>query len=467
MSSDDRASEPPRVTAPVSVSFGEATKVWARIGLLSFGGPAGQIALMHDELVTKRRWIDEARFLHALSYCTLLPGPEAQQLATYLGWLMHKTPGGIVAGTLFILPGALVILALSVLYATLRDVSWIAGLFDGLEAVVLAIVVEALIRIGRRALKTRAAVAVAGLAFVALFLFDVPFPIVVASAALAGAFGSRYAPTLFPAGSHGPEKTSGPSLLDHMEARGELAHAAPSLGRAARVLAVCLPLWSLPFAVALALAGPSSVYLDEATFFSQMAMVTFGGAYAVLAYVAQRAVADFGWLGPDAMVQGLGLAETTPGPLILVVQFVGFLGAYNSPGDLPPLVAGTLGALVTLWVTFVPCLLWIFLGAPYVESLRKSPLLASALSAITACVVGVILNLSVWFALHVLFREVDETRVGPVRLLVPSLASVDVAALVVGLVGAGCLFGLKLGVPRTLAIGAVLGLIARVVAFDP
>ena len=449
------------VAPPETVSFREALGVWARIGMLSFGGPAGQIALMHEELVTKRQWIDEGRFLHALSYCTLIPGPEAQQLATYLGWLMHRTPGGVAAGTLFVLPGALVMLALSILHATLHDVTWVAGLFDGLEAVVLAIVIEALVRIGRRALRSRAHVVLAALAFVALFVFAVPFPIVVAGAAITGAIGARVAPASFAAATHGEAKARADSLLDRMAARGELAHTAPSVARALRVLVVCLALWALPFVIARALAGPRSVYLDEATFFSEVAMVTFGGAYAVLSFVAQRAVEDFGWLSTDTMVQGLGLAETTPGPLILVVQFVGFMGAYASPGSLPPLLAGTLGALVTLWVTFVPCFAWIFLGAPYIESMRENRTLAAALSAITASVVGVILHLSVWFALHVLFERVHERALGPARLWVPDVTSVDPVALAIGVVGAACIFGLKLGIPRTLAIGTGLGLLAR------
>jgi chromate transporter len=457
-SSDDPEAAP----VPDAVSFGEAARVWLRIGLLSFGGPAGQIALMHEELVKKRRWVDEARFLHALSYCTLLPGPEAQQLATYLGWLMHRTPGGLAAGTLFVLPGALVVLALSLSYATLRDVAWVAGVFHGLGAVVLAIVIDALLRVGKRALRTRAQAAVAGASFVGLFFFDVPFPFVVAGAALVGGIGSRWAPAAFPGASHGEGRAGTPSLLDRMEARGELAHAAPSVGRAARVLAVSLVLWALPFALSAALAGPRSVYLEEATFFSQVAMVTFGGAYAVLSYVAQRAVEGYGWLSAGEMVQGLGLAETTPGPLILVVQFVGFLGAYHDPGTLPPWLAGTLGALVTLWVTFVPCFLWIFLGAPFVEALRRNAMLSAALGAITASVVGVILNLSVWFSLHVLFRVIEPRTLGPARLLVPDLGSLDAAAAAIAATGALCLFAGKLGVPRTLAIGAGLGLAARV-----
>jgi chromate transporter len=453
----------PRLPAPESVSFTEALRVWARIGMLSFGGPAGQIALMHEELVEKRRWVDEQRFLHALSYCTLLPGPEAQQLATYLGWLMHGTPGGLAAGTLFVLPGALVMLVLSAIYATFHDVSFVAGLFDGLEAVVIAIVIQALLRIGQRALRTRAHVAVAALAFIALFVLEVPFPIVIAGAAIVGAAGSRLAPEAFPGATHGAAKAKHESLLDRMAARGELAHASPSVGRAARVLAVSLAAWSLPFVLAYTLAGPGSVYFAEASFFSEVAMVTFGGAYAVLAYVAQRAVEDFGWLSAEAMVQGLGLAETTPGPLILVVQFVGFLGAHDHPGSLPPLVAGTLGALTTLWVTFVPCFAWIFLGAPFVEALRENRTLASALGTITAAVVGVILSLSIWFALHVLFHDIEVVRVGPMRWLVPTLSSLDPASLVIGLVGAASLFLVRWSVPRTLAIGAGLGVAAKLV----
>src|SRR5688572_7069912 len=352
------------------VSFGQAIRVWARIGLLSFGGPAGQVALMHKELVEQRKWIDEERFLHALNYCMLLPGPEAQQLATYIGWLMHKTRGGLAAGLLFVLPGFVSILALSLLYAGFRDLPAIAALFFGLKAAVLAVVVEAVLRVGKRALKTRLMVLLAALAFIAIFFFDVPFPVVVLAAGLFGFLGSRLFPGAFPPPAQKKATSEHHTVIDRMAEAGELGHTSPSTPRAALVLATCTVLWALPFVVFGSIFGWGSVFVEEGVFFSKAAMVTFGGAYAVLAYIAQRAVETYGWLQPGEMVDGLGLAETTPGPLIMVVQFVGFLGAFRDPGTLPPLVAGVLGSIVTVWVTFVPCFLWIFLGAPYIEALR-------------------------------------------------------------------------------------------------
>jgi chromate transporter len=440
------------------VPFAAAVRVWAKIGLLSFGGPAGQVALMHKELVLERKWIDEERFLHALNYCMLLPGPEAQQLATYIGWLMHKTRGGLAAGLLFVLPGFVSILALSVLYASFRELPAIAALFFGLKAAVLAVVVEAVLRVGKRALKTRLMVALAALAFVAIFFFDVPFPVVVAAAALFGFVGSRVVPEAFPTPAKPKVEGEHHTVIDRMAAAGELAHTRPSMGRALRVLVVCLTLWAVPLVVVLLVLGAESVFVKEGIFFSQAALVTFGGAYAVLAYIAQRAVETYGWLLPGEMVDGLGLAETTPGPLVMVVQFVGFLGAYRHPGDLPPLFAGVLGSLMTVWVTFVPCFLWIFLGAPYIEALRGNRSLSAALSAITAAVVGVILNLSLWFGLHVVFAQVAEQHLGPLRLYVPQLSSVDVAAGVLAALAMLAMFRFKLGLPKTLAASAALGL---------
>jgi len=451
----------PRASVPDRVGLAEAVRLWARIGVLSFGGPAGQIALMHDELVTKRRWIDEARFFHALSYCTLLPGPEAQQLATYVGWLLHGTAGGLVAGTLFALPGAALMLALSTLYALSSDVTAIAALFYGLKAAVAAVVVQALVRVGKRALRTRPLAAVALAAFVALFFFAVPFPVVVAAAALVGLAASRRAPDAFPAAGHGGAHAAADSTVARMEARGELAHAAPTAGRAARVLAISLGLWALPFALLVPLFGPDSTFVEEARFFSECAMVTFGGAYAVLGHVASAAVDDFGWLAPGEMLDGLGLAETTPGPLVLVLQFVGFLGAYREPSGLPPLAGGVIGSLVTLWVTFVPCFLWIFLGAPFVERLRASRALAAALSAITAAVVGVIANLSLWFALHVAFREVHDVSFGPLRLVLPALASLDPFAAALTGLAALALIRFEVPLPRVLLAAALLGAAVR------
>jgi chromate transporter len=441
-----------------SVSFGEALRVWAKIGLLSFGGPAGQVALMHQELVERRRWIDEERFLHALNYCMLLPGPEAQQLATYIGWLMHRTRGGLAAGLLFVLPGFCGVLALSVLYASLGQVPSVAALFFGLKAAVLAIVVEAVVRIGKRALQSRLLVALAVLAFVCIFFLAVPFPLLVLGAGALGLLGVRLAPQAFPDTSRRAANAAHDTVLDRMAAANELAHTRPSRSRALRVVLVCGLLWGGPLWLLARIFGPSSVFVQEGAFFSRAAVVTFGGAYAVLAYIAQQAVDRFHWLLPGEMLDGLGLAETTPGPLIWVVQFVGFLGAFRHPAGLPPLLAGTLGALVTVWVTFVPCFLWIFLGAPYIEALRGHRGLRAALSAITAAVVGVIVNLSLWFALHVLFRRVAELRFGPLRLLVPELGSWDPAAFVLSTFALVAILKLKLGLPKTLAASAALGL---------
>jgi chromate transporter len=447
--------------APARVSFGEALRVWAHIGLFSFGGPAGQVALMHRELVERRKWIDEERFLHALNYCMLLPGPEATQLATYIGWLLHRTRGGIAAGVLFVLPGFVAILALSALYAGYRELPAISALFFGLKAAVLAVVVEAVLRIGKRALKTRLSLLVAAAAFVAIFGFAAPFPAVVLAAALLGLVGSRLLPAAFPLPTRARVAGEHDTLIDHMAAAGELAHTAPRFSRAVRVLVTCLVLWSAPLLALLLVFGTESVFVHEGLFFSKAAMVTFGGAYAVLAYVAQRAVETYGWLLPGEMLDGLGLAETTPGPLIMVVQFVGFLGAFRHPGALPPMLAGLLGSLITVWVTFVPCFLWIFLGAPYVESLRDNRTLAAALSTITAAVVGVILNLSVWFGLHVIFREVRELHFGALRVYAPVLASVDVAAAALAVLAMLAMFSFKLGLPKTLAASAVLGAVYK------
>lgn len=443
-------------------SLAAATRIWARIGLLSFGGPAGQIALMHRELVEERRWIGEERFLHALNYCMLLPGPEAQQLAVYIGWLMHRTIGGLIAGLLFVLPGALVMLGLSILYVTLRHVPLVDGLFFGVKAAVLAIVIEAGLRISRRALRNRAMVAVAIAAFIAIFLFKAPFPAIVLGAGLLGWLGSHIRPGWFGNGlGHGAAGPATVGLIDGLLARGELAHVRPSAMKAMTVLAVWLPLWLGPVALIWILTGPGSVWTQIGGFFSAMAVVTFGGAYAVLAYVAQAAVDGFGWLAPGEMLDGLGLAETTPGPLILVLQFVGFLAGFRAPGALPPLVAGSLGALLTLWVTFAPCFLWIFLGAPYVEALRGNRALAAALSAITAAVVGVIANLALWFGLHVLFGELRSVSILGLQPDLPVLASLDWRAALLSAAAAILLLRLKLGMMPVLAISAVAGILLK------
>jgi chromate transporter len=431
------------------------TAVFAHIGVLSFGGPAGQIALMHRVLVEEKRWISEDRFLHALNYCMLLPGPEAQQLATYIGWLLHGVRGGIVAGTLFVVPGFIVILALSTLYALFHETELLASLFFGLKAAVLAIVVEAVIRVGRRALKNRFMLVVAALAFVALFAFAVPFPVVILAAAIIGYVGVKTRPELFTAAA--AKATDAPAALAVIDAN--MPDIQPTAGRALRVIAGWGALWAAPLLLIVPLFGWSSSYAAVYGFFSQMAVVTFGGAYAVLAYVAQEAVSTFGWLQPGEMIDGLALAETTPGPLVLVLTFVGFLAAYRDPLGLDPLLAGLLGATITTWVTFVPCFLWIFLGAPYVERLRSNRALSGALATITAAVVGVILNLALWFALHVLFRNVGEFTAGPLRLALPDFPTLDPIALALSLLAALALFRFKLGMASTLALFGVVGMV--------
>lgn len=404
----------------------EATKIWARIGLLSFGGPAGQIAMMHRILVEEQKWLGEQRFLHALNYCMLLPGPEAQQLAVYIGWLMHRTAGGIIAGVLFVMPGVVAIMALSWIYAIWGNIGIVEGLFFGLKAAVLAIVIQAVIRIGGRALKNGAMLAIAAGAFIAIFGFAVPFPLIILAAGLIGFLGARAGmPAFEPRLNHG--KIGGTQIADADTLLGQEspAHTHVDAGWALRISLAILSLWLIPVAFLFALLGPDDVFSQIAGFFSVMAIVTFGGAYAVLAYVAQEAVQNFGWLSPGEMLDGLGMAETTPGPLIMVTQFVGFMGAFRAPGTLPPLLAGTLGGLLTTWVTFAPCFLWIFLGAPFIERLRDNKILTAALTAITAAVVGVILNLAVWFGLHVVFSEVVEFSAFGLNLDIPMLASID------------------------------------------
>ena len=432
-----------------TVSLAEATRVWLKIGLLSFGGPAGQIALMHRLLVEENRWIGEARFLHALNYCMLLPGPEAQQLATFVGWMLHGTRGGVIAGTLFILPGALVMLALSAGYALWGTVPLVAAAFVGIKAAVLAIVVEAVIRIAGRALGTGPKKLLAAAAFVAIFFLALPFPLIVIAAALIGIALQRLSPSALG--------------IDHPTEEETISVRSGAWGRALRVTAVCLPLWAAPILAVGLTFGWNHVFVAEALFFSKMAVVTFGGAYAVLSYVAQQAVEVYGWLMPGDMLNGLGLAETTPGPLILVTQFVGFLAAFRDPAPLDPLTAGVLGAGLTLWVTFVPCFYWIFLGAPHVEALRGNRAVSAALSAVTAAVVGVVLNLTVWFALHVWFAEVSEVWAGPLRLWVPDLSTVSPVALLLSAAALVAVLRFKLGVIAVLAGGAALGILASLV----
>ncbi len=421
-----------------AVPFRELFAVFGRIGLLSFGGPAGQIALMHTVLVDERKWLDEKRFLHALNFCMLLPGPEAMQLATYAGWLKRGVWGGILAGMLFVLPGFAVLLALSIIYARFGNVPAVEGLLFGLKAAVLAIVFQALLRVAKRALKGWESVATAIAAFVALAALHVPFPLVIAMAGLTGL-----------------------ALTSRNGQAGEVEPNAPQeskpFGHVASVVVWAVVLWLAPL-VALILAD-TGVFAELALYFSKAAVVTFGGAYAVLAYVSQQAVEVHGWLAPGEMATGLGLAETTPGPLILVLVFVGFLGAFRDAGGFDPVFAGTLGAIVTAWFTFVPCFIWVFLGAPFMERLRGNRALSGALAAITAAVVGVIANLSLWFAMHVLFGEVALEQIGPVRIDVPVLSSFDwragLIALAAGL-AAWRGIGLVILVPASALAGLVI-----------
>jgi len=448
----------PGQAAPAHPTFAEATKVWATIGLLSFGGPAGQIALMHRMLVEERKWISEPRFLHALNFCMLLPGPEAQQLATYVGWLLHGTRGGLVAGTLFVLPGLVVILVLSALYAAFHETHWLDTLFFGLKAAVLAIVLEAVVRIGRRALRTNLAVVVAAVAFVAIFVFGVPFPVIVLGAGVFGYVLTRLAPDAL-----APPAKAGMADNDAVDAG--LNRAAPTWRRAAVVTLSSLALWALPAVMLGLVLGFGTIFSQIALFFSWLAVVTFGGAYAVLAYVADAAVTSHGWLNPGEMLDGLAMAETTPGPLILVLSFVGFLAAFRDAGGLDPMVAGLLGGLLTAWVTFVPSFLWIFLGAPWMERLRGNRNLSGALAAITAAVVGVILNLALWLGLHVLFREVGVLDLGIARPAWPVWATLDPWSLGLMFVAMLTLFRLHLGIPATLGICGVLGIAIRAAGF--
>ena len=436
-------------------TFAEATRVWFKIGCLSFGGPAGQIALLHREVVDERNWIGERRFLHALNFCTLLPGPEAQQLAIYLGWLMHGARGGAVAGLLFVIPGALVMLALSVAYAVFGDIPIVAALFFGLKSAVLVLVIEALLRIGRRALKGRAAWGLAAAAFIALFFFAIPFPAVVLTAGMIGFL----APSHFSGGAHGKEKGGPPALLDAV-LDDDPAHARRLSRSARRGGIVATILWFLPVALLLPVGG---VFGDVAWFFSKMAVVTFGGAYAVLAYAAQEAVTTYHWLSAQEMLAGLGLAETTPGPLILVLQFVGFLAGYRAPGPLSGIAGGIAASALTLWVTFAPCFAFVLLGAPLVERLQNNRPLSGALAAITASVVGVIGNLAIWFALHALFRATTPIRAGILSFDAPVLSSVDPWALLLSVVAAVALLRLKLGVLRTLGICAGASVALRLI----
>ncbi len=437
----------------------DATRAWFAISLQTFGGPAGQIAVMQHKLVDEKRWIGQQRFLHALNYCMLLPGPEAQQLAIYVGWLLNGTLGGLIAGVLFVLPGVVALLALSALYVGAGSTTLVAGLFAGLAPAVIAIVVQAVQRVGQRALHHPALVAMAVASFVALTVFRVPFPVVVLSAGVLGwAVGTRV-PALAHGSGHGAA-IDGPEPLISDDA---LHHDAPSTARGLRILVVGLVLWFTPVVIAAVVFSRDSVFVDQGLFFSGAAVVTFGGAYAVLSYVAHQAVNVFGWLKAGEMVRGLALAETTPGPLIMVVQFVAFVGAYRNPGSLDPWVAAVLASLLVTWVTFVPCFLLIFLGAPYVERLRSNRHLGAALIGITAAVVGVIANLAVFFALHNLFTRSRTLDWGPVALDVPVVSSWDPVAFAITAIALVLVFGARWSTLRTLGVCALLGLASTLV----
>ncbi len=459
MNSPSAALNPPTHSSATElhVTYREAFFVWLRVAALSFGGPTAQIAVMHRILVDEKRWISEQRFLHALNYCMLLPGPEAQQLAVYIGWLLHRVKGGLTAGILFVLPGCVSILGLSILYVSYQQTTLLQSVFFGLKAAIIAIVIEAVLRISKKALKNRMMVLLAVLAFAAMFFFHIPFPLVIIAAGLIGWIGGRYSEHYFFVLK--PQKTSATDSTAVPPADRNVTdpYYQPSALRSLRVTVFCLALWITPVFVCWRAFGAESVYFQEGIFFSKMAVVTFGGAYSVLAYVAQQAVEVFGWLTAPEMLDGLGLAETTPGPLIMVVQFVGFLGAYRHPAPLTPLWGGILASLITTWVTFVPCFMYIFAGAPYIESLRNNKSLSTALSSITAAVVGVVLNLAVWLALKTLFRTSVDVSFGPLHLLSPVWSSLNVAALGITLAACCMTFRLHWNLFKTLAVCTVAG----------
>lgn len=431
-----------RADRPI-VTLREATWVWAKIGLLSFGGPAGQISLMHRFLVEEKRWIGEEQFLHALNFCMLLPGPEAQQLATYVGWQLHRIRGGLVAGILFVVPGFVVILALSYLYVTAGSMAVVHGLFFGLKSAVIVIVIQAVRRIGGRSLKSITQKTLAVVAFLAMFVWKIPFPIVIAGAALSGAIASRLA-----------EKDQSEAVRTPFR-----ENDTGGSGYVIRCVAVIGSLWLAPTILLLSILGPDHVFSNIGVFFSKMAVVTFGGAYAVLAYMSQEAVISYSWLAPGEMIDGLAMAETTPGPLIMVTQFVGFLAAYRDPGGLSPMLAALIGTTLTTWVTFAPCFLWIFVGAPYIEQLRHSRALVGALSGVTAAVVGVIVNLAVWFSVHTLFASVAVEHYLGAAVEIPVLSSINFPSLFVTGIAAVLVFVFRTSVPITLGVTGALGML--------
>jgi chromate transporter len=450
----ERADDP---TQTHGIPFREAARFWVKLGFINFGGPTGQIAIMHDEIVERRRWISNGRFLHALNYCMLLPGPEAQQLAIYVGWLLHKVRGGLVAGIAFVLPSFFVMLALSWLYAVHGDVTWVSAILSGLAAAVIGIVASATIRIGKKALANWLMACVAVAAFISIFLLHVPFPLIVLGAAAIGLAGGKVAPRLFDVGV-GRELEENEAVAIRDDAP-RAAHTQPSLRRTILVLIVGSALWLIPIAAVAMWRGSGDTLTEMGWFFSKAALVTFGGAYAVLSYVNVAAVTQYGWLLPGQMVVGLGLAETTPGPLIMVLEFVGFVGAYQNPGDLSPLTAGVLGAVVATWATFAPCFLWIFLGAPYIEGLRGNRRLAAALETVTAAVVGVIANLALTFAVHTLFEHVREVDTVGGSIPVPVWSSLDVFALVVAVVSFVGLWRFRWKILPVIGASAAAGLV--------
>lgn len=450
------SSDPP----PKQVLFSQAIKIWSYIAAMSFGGPAGQISVMHRTLVDEQNWLGEKRFLHALNYCMLLPGPEAQQLATYIGWLMHGVRGGLLAGGLFILPGFLSILILSVVYSEFGQLNLVEGLFFGLQAAVLAIILQALINIAKRVLHNRLLLTIAVASFIGIFVLDISFPLIVLGAAIFGYLASKTGwQHLFTAAEHGESSTSTNTKVKPIIDEVLPAHAQVNKRWSVKIGLIFLSLWLLPIIGLILFFGQQHVFSEVALFFSKIAVVSFGGAYAVLAYVAQEGVTGYGWLTPAEMLDGLGMAETTPGPLIQVVQFVGYLGGYREALGMSPLLSGFIAAVITTWVTFIPCFLWIFVGAPYVEILRKNEKISAALTAVTAAVVGVILNLAIWFAIHALFNKVQTKELAGLSFEWPTLISVDVSQLALCAIAFVMIFWLKLKTFTVLLVCALAGMI--------
>lgn len=438
-------------------TFKEAFKVWLKVAMYSFGGPAGQIAVMHKYIVEDKKWLGENRFLHALNYCMLLPGPEAQQLATYIGWLLHKTRGGLLAGGLFVLPGFISILILSILYALWKDLTVVQGIFYGIKPAVLAVVLGAVIKIGKKALKNEVMVGIAVLAFIAIFFFNISFPYIVLAAGLIGYFGGKiWEAKFYVIKGHADVSNSEMGLIDEY-----IQSERPALLKTLGVALFWLALWLVPVLILVSVLGTDNVFSKEALFFSQSAIVTFGGAYSVLAYISQKAVETYGWLQPGEMLDGLGMAETTPGPLIQVVQFVGFMGAYRNAGTLDPILAGVLASVLVTWVTYLPSFFFIFTGAPYIEYLRGNKSLSTALSGITAAVVGVILNLGIWFSLHTLFSKVGELNAGPLHIPLPVWSTVEWGAVVITVAALLMIFKWKWDMLRTIGVCMGLGLVFK------